>query len=127
MQDHTYKLVDLVGTSTSSIEEAIQNAISRANETIRDLRWFEVVQTRGHIEDGKIDHYQVVLRVAFTLEAAGGESVRSIAHLGTICRGCRPASARSGPSRVPSKPGRKSRRRNVEPFPPWRSGREGGE
>jgi len=71
MQDHVYKLVDLVGTSTSSIEEAIQNAVSRANETIRDLRWFEVVQTRGHIEDGKIDHYQVVLRVAFTLEAAG--------------------------------------------------------
>lgn len=70
MQDHVYKVVDLVGTSTGSIEDAIQNAISRANETIRDLRWFEVVQTRGHIEDGKIAHYQVVLRVAFTMEAA---------------------------------------------------------
>ncbi|BCH24730.1 hypothetical protein MesoLjLc_43970 [Mesorhizobium sp. L-8-10] len=70
MQDHVYKLVDLVGTSPVSIEEAIQNAISRANETIRGLRWFEVVQTRGHVEDGKIAHYQVVLRVAFTLEAA---------------------------------------------------------
>lgn len=70
MQDHVYKVVDLVGTSTGSIEGAIQNAISRANETIRDLRWFEVVQTRGHIEDGKIAHYQVVLKVAFTLEAA---------------------------------------------------------
>jgi flavin-binding protein dodecin len=69
MQDHVYKVVDLVGTSTGSIEDAIQNAISRASETIRELRWFEVVQTRGHIEDGKIAHYQVVLRVAFTLEA----------------------------------------------------------
>jgi dodecin len=68
MQNHVYKVIDLVGTSTSSIEEAIQNAVSRANETIRDLRWFEVVQTRGHIEDGKIGHYQVVLRVAFALE-----------------------------------------------------------
>jgi flavin-binding protein dodecin len=70
MQDHVYKLIDLVGTSTSSIEEAIQNAVSRANETIRDLRWFEVVQTRGHIENGKVSHYQVVLRVAFTLDAS---------------------------------------------------------
>jgi flavin-binding protein dodecin len=65
-----FKMIDLVGTSTSSIEEAIQNAVSRANETIRDLRWFEVVQTRGHIENGKVGHYQVGLRVAFTLEAA---------------------------------------------------------
>lgn len=69
MQDHVYKVVDLVGTSANTIEEAIQNAISRASETIRDLRWFEVVQTRGHIENGKVGHYQVVLRVAFTLEA----------------------------------------------------------
>ncbi len=69
MSDHVYKLVDLVGTSPDSIEGAIENAISRANETIRNLRWFEVVQTRGHVEDGKVDHYQVELKAAFTLDA----------------------------------------------------------
>ncbi|NRG18506.1 dodecin family protein [Rhizobiales bacterium] len=71
MSDHVYKLVDLVGTSPSSIEEAINNAISRANETIRNLRWYEVVQIRGHVEGGKTDHYQVVLKAAFTLEPGG--------------------------------------------------------
>jgi dodecin len=68
MQDHIYKVVELVGTSESSIEDAIQSAISRARETLRNLRWFEVVQTRGHIEDGKVRHYQVTLKVGFTME-----------------------------------------------------------
>jgi dodecin len=68
MQDHIYKVVELVGTSESSIEDAIQTAISRARETLRNLRWFEVVQTRGHIEDGKVGHYQVTLKVGFTME-----------------------------------------------------------
>ncbi len=72
MNDHVYKLVDLVGTSPDSIEAAIENAISRAGETLRHLRWFEVVQTRGHIENGKVAHYQVELKAAFTLDAKSG-------------------------------------------------------
>ena len=68
MQDHIYKVVDLVGTSESSIEDAIQSAVSRARETLRNLRWFEIVQTRGHIDDGKVRHYQVALKVGFTME-----------------------------------------------------------
>ena len=65
---HVYKMLDLVGSSEKSIEDAIQNAITRASKTIREMKWFEVVQTRGHIEDGKVAHYQVTLRVGFTLE-----------------------------------------------------------
>lgn len=68
MQDHIYKIIDLVGTSAESIEDAIQNAISRADETIRNLRWFEVTQTRGHVEGGKVAHWQVAIRAAFTLD-----------------------------------------------------------
>jgi flavin-binding protein dodecin len=68
MQDHIYKVIELVGSSETSIEGAINSAISRANETIRHLRWFEVTQTRGHVENGKISHYQVTLKVGFTME-----------------------------------------------------------
>jgi flavin-binding protein dodecin len=68
MKDHVYKILELVGSSEKSIEDAIQNAITRASKTIRDMKWFEVVQTRGHIEDGSVRHYQVTLRVGFTLE-----------------------------------------------------------
>ncbi len=67
-KDHVYKILDLVGSSETSIEDAIQNAISRASKTVREMKWFEVVQTRGHIENGAIGHYQVTLRVGFTLE-----------------------------------------------------------
>jgi hypothetical protein len=66
--DHVYKILELVGSSDKSIEAAIDNAVSRASKTIRDMKWFEVVQTRGHIEGGKVGHYQVTLRVGFTLE-----------------------------------------------------------
>ncbi len=68
MQDHIYKVIELVGSSETSIEDAIQTAIARASKTLKNLRWFEVVQTRGHLEDGKIRHYQVTLKVGFTLE-----------------------------------------------------------
>jgi flavin-binding protein dodecin len=68
MSDHVYKIIDLVGSSAGSIENAIQAALSRADVTLRNLRWFEVVQTRGEIVDGKVGHYQVTLRVGFTLE-----------------------------------------------------------
>lgn len=70
MQDHVYKILELVGSSDKSIEDAIQNAVSRAKTTIRDMRWFEVVQTRGNIENGTVHHYQVALKVGFTLENA---------------------------------------------------------
>jgi dodecin len=66
--EHVYKVVELVGSSTTSIEDAINTAVSRASETLRNLRWFEVLHTRGHIEEGHIVHYQVTLRVGFTLE-----------------------------------------------------------
>jgi hypothetical protein len=66
--DHVYKILDLVGSSETSIEDAINNAIGRAAKTVREMKWFEVVQTRGHIENNKVRHYQVTLRVGFTLE-----------------------------------------------------------
>ena len=68
MSDHVYKVVELVGSSKDSIEDAIQTAIKRASQSLRDLRWVEVVQTRGHIENGEVRHYQVVLKAGFTLE-----------------------------------------------------------
>ena len=71
MSDHVYKIVELVGSSKDSIEDAIQVAIRRADATLRNLRWFEVVQTRGHVENGQVSHYQVVLKAGFTLE--GGD------------------------------------------------------
>lgn len=71
MDDHVYKIVELVGTSETSIEDAIQTAIQRASQTLRNLRWFEVVQTRGHVENGEVRHYQVVLKAGFTLEDGG--------------------------------------------------------
>ena len=70
MAEHVYRVIELVGSSETGIEEAIQNAIARAGETLRNLRWFEVVETRGHIEDGKVAHWQVTLKVGFTLEGA---------------------------------------------------------
>jgi dodecin len=68
MNDHVYKVVEIVGSSTSSIEEAIQTAIGRASQTLREIRWFEVTETRGHVEDGRVAHYQVTLRIGFTLD-----------------------------------------------------------
>jgi dodecin len=67
-KDHVYKILELVGSSEKSIEDAIQNAVSRASKTIRGMKWFEVSQTRGHIEDGAVRHYQITLRVGFTIE-----------------------------------------------------------
>ncbi len=68
MSDHVYKKIELVGSSPRSIEEAVSNALARAGKTIRNMRWFEVTETRGHIENGKIDHWQVTLDVGFTLD-----------------------------------------------------------
>ena len=70
MSDNVYKIIEVVGSSTSGVEDAIQKAIARASETVRDLRWFEVKETRGHIEAGRVAHYQVTLRIGFTLADA---------------------------------------------------------
>lgn len=68
MSDHTYKKIELTGTSATSIEEAVGNALAKASETIRNMRWFEIVETRGHIHDGKVGHWQVTVKIGFTLE-----------------------------------------------------------
>ena len=70
MSDHVYKIVELVGSSADGVEGAIQAAVGRADETLRNLRWFEVIQIRGHVDDGEVRHYQVVLKAGFTLEGA---------------------------------------------------------
>ena len=68
MSDHVYKLIELTGSSTTGIEDAVNNAINRAGKTVRNMRWFEVTETRGHIEKGKVQHWQVTVKVGFTLE-----------------------------------------------------------
>ena len=68
MSDHVYKVVELVGSSKESIDDAIRTAIKRADQTLRNLRWFEVIQTRGHVEGGEVRHFQVVIKAGFTLE-----------------------------------------------------------
>jgi flavin-binding protein dodecin len=67
MSDNVYKVIEIVGSSATGIEDAIEGAIARAATTIREIRWFEVKETRGHVEDGKVAHYQVTLRIGFTL------------------------------------------------------------
>lgn len=68
MSDNVYRIIEVAGSSTDSIEGAIQNAIARASETVEQLRWFEVTDTRGHIESGQVAHYQVTLKLGFTLK-----------------------------------------------------------
>jgi dodecin len=68
MSNHIYKKIELVGSSPDSIEDAVKNALSKASSSLRNLRWFEVVETRGHVEDGKIGHWQVTIKVGFTLD-----------------------------------------------------------
>jgi flavin-binding protein dodecin len=68
MNDHVYRVIEVVGSSTQSSDDAIRKAIERAGQTIRDLRWFEVVETRGHVENGSLHHFQVTLKVGFTLD-----------------------------------------------------------
>jgi flavin-binding protein dodecin len=68
MSNHIYKHIELTGTSTTSIEDAIQNALARAAKTLRNMRWMEVLETRGHVDQGKVDQWQVTIKVGFTLE-----------------------------------------------------------
>ena len=68
MTSHTYKMIELVGSSTISTDDAIKSAIAKASLTLKHLDWFEVVETRGHIKDGKVAHFQVTIKVGFRLE-----------------------------------------------------------
>ena len=68
MSTHVYKNIELTGSSPNNLEEAVQTAVAKASETIRNMRWFEVTDTRGVIEDGKVSHWQVTVKVGFTLE-----------------------------------------------------------
>ncbi len=68
MSEHVYKTVELVGSSTQGIDHAIENAVARAARTLRHLNWFEVMEIRGHIQEGKVGHYQVKLKLGFRLE-----------------------------------------------------------
>ena len=68
MSAHTYKIVEVVGSSETSIDDAIRSAVAKASKTIREIGWIEVVQTRGHVVDGKVQHFQVTMKLGFTLE-----------------------------------------------------------
>lgn len=68
MSDRVYKKVEIVGTSTTGIEDAVQNAVATASQSIRNIDWFEVCEMRGHVSDGSVAHYQVVIKVGFRLE-----------------------------------------------------------
>lgn len=68
MSDHVYKVIELVGSSDQGIDDAIRQAIAKASKTLKHLDWFEVVETRGHVVDGRVGHFQVVLKVGFRLE-----------------------------------------------------------
>jgi hypothetical protein len=68
VSDHIYKIIQLVGSSPDSVEDAIQNAVTRASKSLKNLRWFEVLETRGQVEGGKVTHFQVTLKVGFTLD-----------------------------------------------------------
>lgn len=67
MSDHVYKHIELTGSSKESIEGAIKNAVERASKTVKNMRWFEVIETRGHIDDGSVAHWQVTIKVGFTI------------------------------------------------------------
>ncbi len=69
MSSHVYKLLELVGSSPTSTDDAIRNAIATAAKTVRNIDWFEVIETRGHVVDGAVAHFQVTLKVGFRLEA----------------------------------------------------------
>jgi len=68
MSDHVYKKIELTGSSTESMEQAVRNAVDKAGQTVRNMRWFEVVETRGHIDNRQIAHWQVTIKVGFTLD-----------------------------------------------------------
>jgi flavin-binding protein dodecin len=68
MTEHTYKMIDVVGSSSTGIDDAVRGAVAKASETLRNLEWFEVGEVRGHIADGAVDHFQVTVKLGFRLE-----------------------------------------------------------
>ena len=68
MSDHVYKKIELTGSSTESVDDAIRNAVDKASESVHNLRWFEVDEIRGHIEGGQVSHFQVTVKIGFTLD-----------------------------------------------------------
>lgn len=68
MADHVYKKIELTGSSTEGVDQAVRNAIQRASATIRNMRWFEVTEIRGHIDEGQVQHWQVTVKIGFTLD-----------------------------------------------------------
>lgn len=68
MSNHVYKIIELTGSSPKTIEDAVNIAITKASTSVRNIRWFEVLETRGHVENGKVAHWQVTIKVGFTLE-----------------------------------------------------------
>jgi len=68
MTEHTYKKIELTGSSCEGMQQAVENAIAKASKTIHDMRWFEVIETRGHIDKGNVAHWQVTIKVGFTLD-----------------------------------------------------------
>lgn len=68
MSDHVYKSIELTGSSTTGSDDAVRNAHARANETVRNIHWFTVTETRGKVEEGKVAHWQVTIKVGFTLD-----------------------------------------------------------
>ena len=68
MTDHVYKSIELTGSSSKSSDDAVRNALAKAGKTIRGMRWFQVLESRGHVEGERIDHWQVTIKVGFTLE-----------------------------------------------------------
>lgn len=79
MTDRTYRVVEVVGTSTESVQQAIRNGVARASQTLRHVDWFETVQIRGHVVDGHVEHFQVTMKLGFRLESpdddASGDAV----------------------------------------------------
>ena len=68
MEDHVYRVIEVVGSSTVGIDDAVRTAVARASASLHDLRWFELVETRGHIEDGQVKHFQVTVKIGYTLD-----------------------------------------------------------
>lgn len=84
MHDHVYKLIEITGSSTQSTDDAIRRAVGRTSQTTRHIEWFQVVETRGHIENGEVAHFQVTLKIGFRLEDASSDQASvSVPEAGT--------------------------------------------
>jgi flavin-binding protein dodecin len=73
LSEHVYKSIEITGSSTESIADAVRKAVSRASQTVRHVEWFEVVSVRGHVHDGEVEHFQVTVKVGFRLEGGDGQ------------------------------------------------------